>query len=177
VDPKDGVAEQPNTLHRYVYANGDPVNVVDPTGEFGFSIGGISISISFQGNLRSISVTGGRAALQSVKSQLGRLGVHSVRSLKSLRQAGEQTHHLIEQRLYNANPVLRNIWRHVDDMPGINVTPAQHQVFTNAWRTAFPYSNQAGHIANPTIQQIMTAAEKIYASHPQLLKQIYLALL
>jgi RHS repeat-associated protein len=31
-DPLDGGATNPKTLHKYVYANGDPVNLADPTG-------------------------------------------------------------------------------------------------------------------------------------------------
>jgi len=31
-DPEDGDETDPKTLHKYVYANGDPVNAVDPTG-------------------------------------------------------------------------------------------------------------------------------------------------
>ncbi|HEX6164895.1 MAG TPA: RHS repeat-associated core domain-containing protein, partial [Vicinamibacterales bacterium] len=177
IDPVDGVIEQPRTLNRYHYAVNDPVNYVDPTGEFGFSIGSISINITISANIRSISVTGGAATLNALRGQLSQLGVYSVRALQAMRTAGQQTHHLIEQRLWRANPALQKIWQHVDDMPGVNLTPAQHQVFTNAWRAAFPYSNQAGHIANPTLQQIMAAADKIYANHPALLRQIYLALL
>jgi TRAP-type mannitol/chloroaromatic compound transport system substrate-binding protein len=100
-----------------------------------------------------------------------------VRTLKGWRQAGEQTHHLVEQRLWRANKELQRIWKHVDDMPGFNVTRANHQPFTNAWRDALPRLGQRGHIPNPTIQQILEAAEKVYVNHPELLKQIYLALL
>jgi len=31
-DPEDGVAHDPKTLHKYLYAGGDPVNKVDPLG-------------------------------------------------------------------------------------------------------------------------------------------------
>ena len=31
-DPEDGIVTDPATLHKYVYAGGDPVNLVDPTG-------------------------------------------------------------------------------------------------------------------------------------------------
>jgi RHS repeat-associated protein len=31
-DPEDGNTADPNTLHKYLYANGDPVNMEDPTG-------------------------------------------------------------------------------------------------------------------------------------------------
>ena len=31
-DPEDGKALDPATLHKYLYAGGDPVNMMDPTG-------------------------------------------------------------------------------------------------------------------------------------------------
>jgi hypothetical protein len=31
-DPKDGYIDEPASLHKYLYANGDPVNGIDPTG-------------------------------------------------------------------------------------------------------------------------------------------------
>jgi hypothetical protein len=32
MDPDDGIVTDPKTLHKYVYAGGDPVNALDPTG-------------------------------------------------------------------------------------------------------------------------------------------------
>ncbi len=37
-DPLDGNAINPASLHKYLYANGDPVNVIDPTGRGGDTI-------------------------------------------------------------------------------------------------------------------------------------------
>jgi RHS repeat-associated protein len=31
-DPEDGIPTDPKTLHKYIYAGGDPVNALDPTG-------------------------------------------------------------------------------------------------------------------------------------------------
>jgi len=31
-DPEDGKVKDPKTLHKYLYAGGDPVNALDPTG-------------------------------------------------------------------------------------------------------------------------------------------------
>jgi RHS repeat-associated protein len=46
-DPEDGDETDPKTLHKYVYANGDPVNAVDPTGrmaaEYALPLGIIAI--------------------------------------------------------------------------------------------------------------------------------------
>ena len=136
-DPLDGTLEQPRTLHRYVYAGNDPVNATDPTGEFEFSIAGLSVSINIQGNLRSIQGGVGQATLQRVRQQLARFSVDAVKALQKVRQAGQQTHHLIEQRLWRANPTLQRILKSVDDMPGVNLTAAEHQVYTNLWRQVF----------------------------------------
>ncbi|MGE0785138.1 MAG: RHS repeat-associated core domain-containing protein [Sandaracinaceae bacterium] len=54
-DPRD-----PRSLHRYLFALGDPVNRVDPQGTF--SIAGIQVSMSIQGNLRSMNQAGTQAA-------------------------------------------------------------------------------------------------------------------
>jgi RHS repeat-associated protein len=49
MDPENGVITDPATLHKYVYANGDPVNMVDPRGrdasvESALILGAISLS-------------------------------------------------------------------------------------------------------------------------------------
>jgi hypothetical protein len=44
-DPEDGQLNDPKTLHKYLYAGGDPINAIDPTGRdsvweyAGFAIG------------------------------------------------------------------------------------------------------------------------------------------
>ena len=35
MDPENGIMTDPATLHKYLYANGDPVNLADPTGRAG----------------------------------------------------------------------------------------------------------------------------------------------
>ena len=49
-----GDVERPTSLHRYVYADGDPVNRTDPTGLF--SLGELSIGISISGILATIAL-------------------------------------------------------------------------------------------------------------------------
>ena len=31
-DPEDGYIDKPTSLHKYLYSNGDPVNLIDPSG-------------------------------------------------------------------------------------------------------------------------------------------------
>ncbi len=51
-DPNQGDPQSPTSLHRYLYANNNPVNFTDPTGRF--SLISISISISISTNIRSV---------------------------------------------------------------------------------------------------------------------------
>ena len=94
-----------------------------------------------------------------------------------MRIKGTQIHHLIEQRLWKQNPVLQKLFRRLDDIPGVRLPREVHQGLTNAWRQFFPRVNQAGHIAKPTLDQIISAANQIYAQHPELLKAILVRLL
>ncbi|MBK1702980.1 FG-GAP-like repeat-containing protein [Halochromatium glycolicum] len=52
MDPAAGDPQSPMSLHRYLYANDNPVNFVDPTGRF--TLISINISISIQSTIRSI---------------------------------------------------------------------------------------------------------------------------
>jgi hypothetical protein len=54
----------------------------------------------------------------------------------------------------------------------VAVTDAEHQVFTNAWRKAFPYGNTG---AIPiTEKAVLEAAREIYKDHPAILKALNL---
>jgi RHS repeat-associated protein len=52
-DPFEGNASQPSTLHRYRYANNDPVNITDPSGNMDGIFGALA-SMVVQGILRTI---------------------------------------------------------------------------------------------------------------------------
>ena len=56
-DTFEGINEDPQTLHKYTYALNDPVNRLDPSGNFSFSIGSLTISISIQSVLSSIGTS------------------------------------------------------------------------------------------------------------------------
>ena len=59
-----GNLRDPQTLHKYLYANADPVNGIDPTGheELGETLGSISISSSLSGmSLSGVAGAAGRA--------------------------------------------------------------------------------------------------------------------
>ena len=82
------------------------------------------------------------------------------------RTTGLQAHHLIEVRFNK--PI---------DL-AVAVTPAEHQIFTNAWRRNFPLSNQIGHIPYDTITpiQLWAAAQDVYEGFPSLLEAVRIAL-
>lgn len=72
-DPFRGVIHDPLTLHRYLYAGADPVNNVDPTGNF-FTVGSILGALSINVAVQVISATVVFGTLV-VGSKLFRLGI------------------------------------------------------------------------------------------------------
>jgi RHS repeat-associated protein len=52
MDPAAGDPQSPLSLHRYLYANDNPVNFVDPTGRF--TLIEVNVSLSIQSTIRSI---------------------------------------------------------------------------------------------------------------------------
>jgi len=61
-DPLDGVVFDPASLHRYLYALVNPVNNLDPTGQF--SMGEMSISIGIQNVLTTMAISAPLRALE-----------------------------------------------------------------------------------------------------------------
>jgi Rhs family protein len=55
VDPFDGDPQSPISLHKYLYANSNPVNFIDPTGEF--SLVSVMISVSINSSIQSVYTT------------------------------------------------------------------------------------------------------------------------
>jgi hypothetical protein len=60
-DTWEGRDHDPITLNKYIYANSDPVNFTDPSGNF--SISGVLRAINIQSKLGTLSTTGARSAL------------------------------------------------------------------------------------------------------------------
>ncbi|MGL6095606.1 MAG: polymorphic toxin-type HINT domain-containing protein, partial [Fimbriiglobus sp.] len=58
-DPYAGDVYDPISLHRFVYAGADPVNMMDPTGMF--SVGGMSVSMSLRSGMRGMQGVGQQA--------------------------------------------------------------------------------------------------------------------
>jgi RHS repeat-associated protein len=62
-DTFEGFNEDPQSLHKYTYAHNDPVNFADPSGNFEFSIAGLTMNISIQSILSGIAIGALRGAV------------------------------------------------------------------------------------------------------------------
>lgn len=56
MDSFEGNTEDPTSLHKYLYANANPINRIDPSGHFSDSIAGQAITIGLLGTLASIAL-------------------------------------------------------------------------------------------------------------------------
>lgn len=74
-----------------------------------------------------------------------------------------QAHHLIEQRFR------QQMGGNTDDWPTVVVTRAEHQAFTNAWRTAIPYRDGTRLASRG---QIEAAAREVYRDYPAILETL-----
>ena len=100
-------------------------------------------------------------------SRAADFGPQSYRALsQELRGTGLQAHHLMEKRFADV------LGQSADDMLAIAVTPAEHQVFTDAWRQAIPYG--AGTRA-ATPELVTATARQVYADYPDILRALGLA--
>lgn len=44
-DPREGTPEEPITLHRYLYCGNEPINRIDPEGEYFGSLVGLTVGV------------------------------------------------------------------------------------------------------------------------------------
>jgi hypothetical protein len=92
-----------------------------------------------------------------VHNKCGDVGTYS--KLKSSEiGTGNEIHHIVEKRFANILGVNKS------QMPSVVLDPATHNVYTQQWRQLLPYGKSY------TVSQIFNAAQKIYASSPELLK-------
>ncbi len=86
MDSWGGIITDPITLHKYLYADCDPVNKIDPSGHF--SILGVMTAITITATIASISIpiiTGIYLAIVNKVSVLD-ISQHYVRKMFGLRQ-------------------------------------------------------------------------------------------
>ncbi|MCK4913049.1 MAG: RHS repeat-associated core domain-containing protein [Planctomycetes bacterium] len=78
MDPFAGNRQDPQSLHKYLYVHCNPINSIDPTGMFEFSLAGLTFNMNMQTMMRAIDI--GRSYLQysKAKSALTAIAVGSV---------------------------------------------------------------------------------------------------
>ena len=103
------------------------------------------------------------AACSKIKDNIKSWGLEAYKDMTILlKNTGLQAHHIIEKRFA---PLLGI--KNTDIMYSMAVTPQQHQLFTNAWRTAIPYGT------TPTnMMDVYNTALKIYKDFPEIIKII-----
>ncbi|MBK9095722.1 MAG: RHS repeat-associated core domain-containing protein [Anaerolineae bacterium] len=105
----------------------------------------------------------------NVFSRAAEFGIKSYNQLSKMTSAtGLRAHHLIEQRF--AERLGLNTGR----MSSIALTPEEHQIFTNMWRAEIGHIGDRSALttATATLQDVWTAAQRIYAQHPELLEAV-----
>jgi len=105
-------------------------------------------------------------------SQAANYGIQQGNQLgKAISGTGLRVHHLIEQRFA---PRLGQSTAQARHWLSVAVTPKEHQIFTNAWRNAIGYSNQALEwtTQTATLERIWQEAQLIYKNYPTLLNAV-----
>ena len=116
------------------------------------------------GMITSARAARGAASAFGGLSRAGQFGIQPYNQLtKALKGTGLQAHHLLEQGFAGV------LGQNARQMASVAVTKAEHQAFTNAWRSAIPYGQGT---ANATRQQVLDAARQIYSGHPELLRAL-----
>jgi len=64
MDPFAGNSQNPQSLHKYNYVHNNPVNNIDPTGMFEFSLAGLTFNMSMQSMMRGIRTLGFAKVMQ-----------------------------------------------------------------------------------------------------------------
>jgi len=82
---------------------------------------------------------------------------------RSLSKTGLQAHHVIEQRFAAL------LGLSAGTMDSVAVTPAEHQVFTNAWRKLIGYGEGTN---NASAQDVINAGRVVYKGYPALLNNV-----
>jgi hypothetical protein len=92
--------------------------------------------------IRAISQSYGNLA------HAAKYGIQGANQLqRTLTKTGLQAHHLVEQRFHRSLGMTAEQAR---NWPSVAVTPKEHQMFTNAWRTAISYSNSSKNVNTTT---------------------------
>ncbi|HKK19281.1 MAG TPA: RHS repeat-associated core domain-containing protein, partial [Opitutales bacterium] len=75
MDRFEGFIEDPLSLHKYLYAHGNPVTYEDPAGQF--SIAGLNVTFSITANLRNVQALHIQKATATISKQFVKIAVAS----------------------------------------------------------------------------------------------------
>lgn len=96
-------------------------------------------------------------------SKAAQYGIDTYRRLRNaVSGTGLQVHHIVEKRFASTLGI-----QNTNSMFSVALTPEEHQVFTNAWRSLVPYGTD---YTSLTKEQIWTYAQSIYMEYPELLE-------
>lgn len=146
------VAANPYNFWAWLSLAGDVIDVAVPflggVGEAFRVLGGTARVLSVSDNVTDTIITVDRVA-------------GSYRDLrKAFRGTGFEIHHIIEKRFIDiipSHPSVRN-------MISVALTPAEHQIYTNRWRTVMSYGGKWDY------ETLMKNAHKVYYDSPEMLE-------
>jgi RHS repeat-associated protein len=187
LDLAAGKMADPGSLHKYSFANQDPINMSDPAGLMALAMVVIDLPSSANAQRNQLVISGGEA--YRANAALRRLYQGSVRTIrlakdagrgiwKDMRGSGEEIHHLIERRIWRDSPELRRIFAQVDDMPGQVLARGEHQIYTSRWLEWFGRRNMATYRGSSIrVDEVAEAVFEIYKDQPAMLQALlpYLA--
>jgi hypothetical protein len=135
-------------------ADGDCTNEVR-------ALGDVANAICADGDCANEATTAGRMGLD-VFSRASEFGIRSYNNLRGMtRGTGLHAHHIIEQRF------AARLGLDVGQMQSVALTPGEHQIFTNAWRSQIGLGTDYMLL---TVDDIWSAAQQVYADYPELLE-------
>lgn len=70
-DPEAGKAKDPRSLHKYLYAGGDPIDRVDPTGRINLISYTLQLVKQVPGVVLVVALTGGACTLLGLEEAFG----------------------------------------------------------------------------------------------------------
>ena len=63
MDSYEGEQSQPLSLHKYLYAHGNPINRIDPSGKSDISLGSLSVSMGIGAGIGALSSVAANIAM------------------------------------------------------------------------------------------------------------------
>lgn len=165
-DPEDGVITDPATLHKYLYASGDPINRKDPSGRDDLiETGEIDEELSTAEN-KELEEVGQRVncvlqtAADTLQFAIAPSGETLLQLLPDLKNCNAEAKY---KKLHKCEE--HHIWpRYLGgpkDGPTAPINGLYHQHITNAFRACWPYG-----IGRPSLQKAKQCMEQVYQEWP-----------